>query len=143
MVTTTNDKNGPTFFWVILWSIARINEHKIEFPKSYVLWASLLLLIGYFLTAILSSNVMQSLVGFGFERDTLLSMFTFVGFLAVVALTTSKVAHIIRLQKVALISFLVLGIFQIVRIVFGASSIFPNIFSSDPTATLLGSVVWL
>ncbi|MBL4644248.1 MAG: hypothetical protein JKX80_00085 [Candidatus Pacebacteria bacterium] len=124
---------------LILWSIARLNEHKVEFPSTNVLWTALLLVVGYFLTSILSSNIIQSLVGFGFERDTVLSMFTFVGFLVVVALTTSKVAHVIRLQQAALAAFLILGIFQIARIILGADLVFPSLFSSDPTATLLGS----
>jgi len=124
---------------LILWAVARLNEHKIEFPNSHVLWMTLLLVVGYFITAMLSSNVLQSLIGFGFERDTVLSMFTFVGLLAAISLTTTKIVHVIRLQQAALIAFLALGAFQIARIVIGADVVFPSLFSSDPTATLLGS----
>ncbi len=124
---------------LIIWSVARLNEHRVDLPNTHVLWAALALVAGYFLTSILSSNVLHSLIGFGFERDTLLSMLSFVGFLAVVALTTTKPGHILRLQKSMLLGFLLLGIFQIIRITFGADATLPSLFSNDPTVTLLGS----
>ncbi|PCI90306.1 hypothetical protein COB18_00950 [Candidatus Kaiserbacteria bacterium] len=127
------------FTSLMLWSVARLKEHKVEFPQSNILWTAVLLVVGYFLAAILSGNVIQSLIGFGFERDTVLAMLTLVAALAVVALTTRKVIHFIRLQQAALAAFLILGIFQILRIVIGADVVFPSIFSNDATATLLGN----
>lgn len=127
------------FIGLILWAAARLNEHKVEFPNSNLIWVTLLLVAGYLVAAVLSGNVMNSLVGFGFERDTALAMLTFVAAFAAVALTTRKVGHFIRLQQVALASFLVVGVFQIVRVTFGADVILPELFSTDPTATTLGS----
>jgi len=124
---------------LILWAIARLNEHKLEFPNTNILWVSLTVLAGYFVVAVLSDSVLHSLIGFGFERDTVLSMFTLVGILAAVTVTTKKIAHFMRLQKAALVSFVLLGLFQVVRITIGADVVLPGLFSSDPTATLLGS----
>ncbi len=124
---------------LLVWTAARFAEHKIQFPASHVLGTVVLLVVGYLVSAILSSSVLQSLIGFGFERDTALAMFVFGSALAVVALTTKKVAHFIRLQKAALAAFALLAIFQITRVTIGADVVLPTLFSSDPTATVLGS----
>ena len=124
---------------LLLWCVARFNEHRIIFPKTNVFWTALLLVVGYVVAATLSGNLMQSFVGLGFERDTVLSIFVFVAAFATVALTTSKVKHFIRLQQVALAAFFVLAFFQIIRVVVGADVILPTLFSNDATATLLGS----
>jgi len=124
---------------LLVWLVARLKEHRASFPDTHVLWTAILLVLGYFLAAILSSNVLSSLIGFGYEIDTVLSMFTFVGALAAVALTTRKVAHFIRLQKAVMISFVILAIFQIARILVGGENLLPGIFSSNSTATILGN----
>jgi len=124
---------------LIAWSVARLNERAAELPNTNVVRVALLLVAGYFLAAVLSGDVINSLIGFGFERDTVLGMFTFVGALSAVALTTRKVSHFIRLHQMVFASFLVIGVFQIVRLTFGADVILPGLFSTDPTATTLGS----
>lgn len=124
---------------LILWSVARFKEHRITFPQTNILWAALLLILGYAVAAVLSGNLMQSLVGFGFERDAVMTMFTFVAALFTVALTTEKVMHFIRLQQAALAAFFLLAAFQIARVVIGGDAVFPALFSSDATVTTLGS----
>ncbi|PCI30797.1 hypothetical protein COB52_00970 [Candidatus Kaiserbacteria bacterium] len=124
---------------LLLWLVARLKEHRASFPDTHVFWTAVLLILGYFLAAILSSNVLSSLIGFGYEIDTVISMFTFVGALAAVALTTRKVAHFIRLQKAVMIAFVILAVFQIARILVGGENLLPSIFSSNSTATTLGS----
>ena len=128
-----------TLLSLALWAIARLNEHTIEIPRSETLWASLLLVVGYAVAAILSSHVLQSLIGFGFERDTVFAVAVFMGVLFVAVLTTRSVGHVFQIQKAALASFLLLGVLQILRLAFGADSILPTVFSTDPTVTLLGS----
>jgi len=124
---------------LILWAAARLNEHKVEFPNTNMLWAALLLVAGYLVAAVLSSNVLHALVGFGFERDTALAIFTFVAAFAAVALMTRKVGDVIRLQQAALASFLILGVLQIARVTFGGDTILPGLFTADATVTTLGS----
>ena len=124
---------------LILWSVARLNEHRVSFPGVRLLWVAPLLVAGYFLAAVLSGNVLHALIGFGFESDTVLAVATFISACAAVALTTRSATHLIRLQKAALASFLLLGIFHILRVTFGADTFFPTLFSANPTATTLGS----
>tara|TARA_B100000745_G_scaffold290137_1_gene228808 strand:+ start:11739 stop:14087 length:2349 start_codon:yes stop_codon:yes gene_type:complete len=126
---------SATFFW----ALARSKEHRVEYPETNVLWFTALLISGYVVSALLATSVVESLVGFGFERDTVFAMIVFGATMAVVALTTKTVAHFIRLQRTILTSFFILAVFQIARIVVGGDVLLPSIFSSDPTATLLGS----
>lgn len=123
---------------LLLWAVARFTEHRLQFPMSHVLGTVLLLVAGYIVSALLSSSLLQSLIGFGFERDTALAMFVLGAALMAFALTTQKVAHVIRLQKAALAAFLIIGLFQIVRMTVGADTVLPTLFSNDPTATVLG-----
>tara|TARA_A100001015_G_scaffold202203_1_gene225814 strand:+ start:79 stop:2454 length:2376 start_codon:yes stop_codon:yes gene_type:complete len=127
------------FAALLLWTVARFKEQRVVFPNTNVLWTSLLLIVGYVVTAVLSGNIMQSFVGFGFERDTVIALFTFVATLSVAALTTEKVVHFIRLQQAALAAFFIIAIFQIVRVVIGGDVILPTLFSNDSTVTVLGS----
>lgn len=124
---------------LILWAVARLNEHTIVLPRTHVLSASLGLIIGYVVVALLSSHVIQSLIGFGFERDTVLAMTTFIGALCAVLVTTKTLAHIAHMQIVGLAAFLVFACIQTLRVVFGAETILPNVFSSNVTTTVLGS----
>ncbi len=124
---------------LLFWAMPRFKEHRVEYPDTNVLWASLLLVVGYVVFPLLASNIAESLVGFGFERDTVFAMIVFVSTMAAVALTTKTVANFVRLQRVFLTSFFILAVFQIARIVIGGDVLLPSIFSSNPTATLLGS----
>lgn len=124
---------------LIMWLTARLREHKMSFPQSHVLWTSLLILSGYTVAALVSSNVIKSLVGYGYQLDTALMMFVMVSALVATAMTTRKAVHFLRMQKAILISFAILGVFQLLRVVLGADHILPSIFSADPTTTLLGS----
>lgn len=124
---------------LICWSIARLNEHRVVIPNINMLWTAPLLLGGYVIAAALSTRVLHAFIGFGFERDTVLSVATFIAALAVAALTTKSVRSFIRLQQAALASFIVLGTFQLARVFIGADSLLPSWFSTDATATVLGS----
>ena len=124
---------------LILWSVARLREHTVSFPNSNILWTGLLLILGTALSALLSGDVIRSFIGFGFERDTVFALVSFVGILAAVAVIFKKKLALVRLQQAILASFFVLSILQIVRLTFGAENVLPQIFSTDPTANLLGS----
>ena len=124
---------------LVLWVVARFNEQRIAFPSSFVLWGALALVAGHALAAMFSGSLLQSFIGFGFERDTTLGLLVLVSTLAAGALVVRNAAQLIRLQYALLFSFLVLAIIQIVRVIIGADIVFPQLFSNDPTATLLGS----
>ena len=124
---------------LIAWSIARLNEHSVLVARTHVLPAVLLLTLGYAVAAFLSTHVVRSLIGFGFERDTVLSVLTFTAALVAVALTSRRERHILQLQLAFFASFAVFAIIQIARVLFGADTFLPNVFSSNITTTLLGS----
>lgn len=124
---------------LLAWAVARFKEHTVTLPDTHIIWGGLLLVLGYFISALLAHNVMDSLVGYGFERDTVFAMVVLVAALATTALTTKTVTDFMRIQRALLVSFGLLGLFQIARVVIGANVVLPSIFSSDPTASLIGS----
>ena len=124
---------------LILWAAARLNAHTVSWPRTHVLHALKLVTLGYFVSALLSGHVIRSLVGFGFERDTVLAMLTFTGLFLAVVFTTRTLRQVMRLHIAAFAAFAVFAVVQVARILFGAEHLFPSFFSDNVTATVLGS----
>ncbi len=122
-----------------LWAVARLNEHRVTFPSTILLWSAIGLVGAHLIAALLSDAVIRSLIGFGFERDTTLALFVCVSALATVALVARTPLQVVRLQQTILGSFFLFGLFHVARILFGVDGVFGSIFSDTVTATLLGS----
>ncbi len=124
---------------LVVWGIARFREGVFIYPSSYVLWFALLLPVVYFVSALLSGNVANSITGSGFENGTFIFVLLLVAIFIVSSVVFTSVSSVVKMLLALGTSFTVLAFVQIVRLLFGAENILPSVFSSDVTATLLGS----
>ncbi len=124
---------------LLLWTIARFKEHEVTLPKTKMCGALVLLFAGYFLSAILSGHIITSLVGFGYEIGTVLAIAVFIGALSAGSVLVRSVADFMKLQRTMLVSFFIVAVFQLARIFIGGDAFLPSLFSSDATASLMGS----
>ncbi len=124
---------------LVIWGVARFREGVFIYPSSYVLWFALLLPVVYLVSALLSGNVANSIVGSGFESNTFIFVLLLVAIFAVSSVVFTSVSSVVKMLLALGTSFTVLAFVQIVRLLFGAENILPSVFSSDVTATLIGS----
>ena len=123
----------------VLWIIARLKEGTFLYPNSYVLWSAVLLPVVYFVSALLSGDISNSLIGLGLENDTFVFVLILVAVFAMASLLFTSVSSVIKMVLAISSSFTVIATIQTIRLVFGAQNILPGVFSSDVTATILGS----
>lgn len=122
-----------------LWSIARFREGSFMFANSYVLWLAFLLPVAYLISALLSGSIANSVVGIGYENNTLIFILLLTALLGGVSVMFTSIASVVKMLLAVGSSFAVLAFLQIVRLVFGAENILPSLFSANPTTALIGS----
>ncbi len=124
---------------LVIWSVYRFRAGSFMFPNGYVLWSALMLPVVYFVSALLSGNVGNSMLGAGYENGTFVFMLLLVSVFVATSLIFTSVSSISKAFLVVGSSFTVLALVQVVRLLFGAQNILPSVFSSNVTTTVLGS----
>lgn len=114
---------------LIFWCLARIRDGKLEFPSALFSSSAFLVIIVYLLSSLFSVNKVNSLIGQGFELGTF--GLVFVGFALMLATsiifrTKDKIFY----SYIAFfISFILISLFQIGRILLGGDFLSFGIFN--------------
>ncbi len=129
----------PFAIALVLWAIARTFDKTVKVPQT-ILWIIIAgVLFMSFVSAILSSNAFESLISVGSRGDG----FLFILLLALLLFSTTilfgSVSSLVKVVNTLTYSFLVLSIWQLIRIFVGPDKILPSLFGYSPTATLIGS----
>lgn len=122
---------------LVLWMIARLKDGVFEMPKNWLYASSLLVAVTYLLSALFSDNPDLSLSGSSFEFGTAsFIVASFVLFALVPILVRTK--ERLFMSYVALLgSFVVVGLFHLIRFIFGPETLSFGMFT-DPSSNLLG-----
>lgn len=119
------------------WSLARLSDGNIKFAGTLVFPAILFVVCVYFISSVFSDNPIISIIGNGFE----LSVFSLVcvGFILMFLVSSLfRTRDKIFFSYIALlVSFLVVFLFQGLRLVFGPSFLSFGIFN-DSTSNIIG-----
>lgn len=122
---------------LIFWCVARIKDGKFESIQSYIFPSALLIVFIFFLSSIFSDNRTTSLIGRSFELGTFASVLIgfILMFLSASIIKTKKLAFY---SYIALfVSFLIISIFQAVRLFFGADFLSFGYFT-DVASNVIG-----
>ncbi len=120
-----------------LWIVARLREGKMAVPRHYFFAGLALIPFSYLLSSIFSDSRSTSLFGLGFETQTF-------GFILVVSLLTYITAYTFASKKAItyayfafLITFPIVIIYQVLRLLIGPGFFTFNVFFTN-TGSLLG-----
>ncbi len=124
----------PFFFWLI----SRLKEGKLELPKGYLFLSALIVPVSYLVASLFSGVMKISLIGQGFEVDTFVGiLFLFLLFF-LIPIYFNRYEKITKIYFALFISFVVVAIFQSLRIIFGVDFLsFGGLFS-ESTSNLVG-----
>lgn len=125
------------FLGLIFYITSQLKKRQIDIPYNSVLLSLWLIPIAYFVSTVFSGNVKASMFGDSLNVDTfsfivLMSLATFL----VVALVKSQ-SRIVQIYFALFVSFGVLALFHILRLVFGADFLSFSVFSTN-TSTPIG-----
>jgi tetratricopeptide (TPR) repeat protein len=99
--------------------VARLRDGRVAVPKSTVLGALWLIPLSYLLATLFSENITRSVLGVGFEIDTLGFMVVASTAATILAILIQKRTDVLSLYAVLFISFVVMALFQTLRLIFG------------------------
>ncbi len=60
-----------------LWLVTKLEDGRLEFPGGSIFWSSLLIVVSFLTSSLLSSSIDTSLLGLGYENDTFASVVIF------------------------------------------------------------------
>ncbi len=127
------------FVPLIIWGLARFRDATIMYSNNYVIGLVLLLPLVYFISALLSGNTVNSIIGSGYENGTFIFILLLTTLFVTISTIFTSIASSAKMLLTLCSSFGLLAFIQIIRLIFGADNILPSIFSSNPTSTLIGS----
>ena len=126
-----------TLISLVFWSLTRLNDGNINFAGTFAFPSVLFVVFVYFISSIFSNNPLSSFIGQGFELGTFgLVCIGFILMFLVSSLfrTRDKIFY----SYISLfISFLVVFLFQMSRLVLGADFLSFGIFN-DTTSNIIG-----
>jgi tetratricopeptide (TPR) repeat protein len=122
---------------LLLWLVARLKDGLFAVPKSLFYASAGLLAVVYSIAGLLSGNKAVSFAGQGFEVGTVAFLVPSLILFALVPLILRSKERIFYSYATLLASFFVVGVFHVIRIVFGADVLSFGMFSGA-TANLIG-----
>lgn len=123
----------------IFLGLTALREKKLVLPPRPITWVSVLSVVSLVISALVSIHAGKSLFGQGFEVNTVSFIATmFLAGLVAFTLIQRKLERAVILYVGIFASYLVVFIYQILRIVFGSSFATFGIFTSQ-NSTLLGN----
>ncbi|MEK7607713.1 MAG: tetratricopeptide repeat protein [Patescibacteria group bacterium] len=121
----------------ILWCIARLRDGIYVVPKTLIYVGSGILALAYTLAALFSENQATSLSGQGFELGTLSFFLPSLFLFSLVPLVVKSQKEISHSYMALTAAFLVVGIFHVIRFIFGPETLSFGILTSV-TANFFG-----
>ena len=106
------------------WIFTRLRKDSFELPSNLLTLSALLVPVIYLITAFFSPTVSVSIFGRGFELSTVIATALFFALLALVASCFKEANYALRLYGVVFISFLVVALFHLVRLI--SIDVFPS-----------------
>jgi len=113
-----------------IWCIARLKDGVYSFPKSLLFISAGILALVYGLAALFSANQGASLYGQGFELGTLSFFLPSILLFLMVPLTARSQKDLLLLVKALVASVVVVGLFHLIRFIFGPEVLSFGIFTS-------------
>lgn len=123
---------------LIFFSLATLRSGELSVPKSWTLIALWGISISAIVSALLSGDVYDSLIGDMMATQTALFLFLLASVASAIGLLCNKKEFVMKLYILLIGSALVLGVFHIVRLIFGTSVLQFGIFNTQ-TNSLLGN----
>lgn len=117
---------GLVAFSALLWS--SFKDGGIVLPKTTILWAALLLPAIYVVSALFSKTPWLSLFGYGLETGTAASITLLSLIFIITAVTVKGREKLLKIYSAAFISFLILSLFAVIKIISGGDSLVLNNF---------------
>ncbi|MFC1720843.1 tetratricopeptide repeat protein [Patescibacteria group bacterium] len=127
-----------TIIALFLWLVSRLREGKIVIPKATIFLGVLAVVVVTFISALFSPAVKVSLLGSGAEMSPFIVIFTAFLLMFLSSIYFQSIKKVFNVYGLLIISFLIVALFQIVRIIFGPETLsFGGMFAS-PTSNLVG-----
>ncbi len=124
-------------FALLFWFLSRLMEGKIELPKSAIFWSGFFLVMVYFVSALLGEVPSYSLIGFGHEVGTFLSVALFFGGMLLAALYFQPSRKFSYFYNVLLLLSLVIFGVQVLHLISPNAFSFTNVLRF-PNENLVG-----
>jgi len=125
------------FLAFIVFVVGRLRHGVLGVPRDLLLLAAWLLPLVYLVTAFFSQDISRSVTGLRFEVDTFYFIVILTLLLTLTAFLFSSKKGILRVYLTLFASFIVLSLFQILRLIFGADFLSFGIFV-NPVDNLVG-----
>ncbi len=123
----------------VCFGISALQERSITLPPKKILWISILLVASLIISALVSTHTGKSLFGQGFELNTASFLATvFLAGLLTFSVVQRRVEKAIVLYAGICVSYLIVFIFQTLRLIFGSGFAAFSVFTSQ-TSSLLGN----
>jgi len=113
----------------IFWIIARLKTGEVAIPKSGILYALGIVTFFIFLSSLFSAVPKVSLFGYGNELDTFFSFIVFALLAFLLSISLQKKGRIRTIYRTIFASFVVVILFQLIRLIFGPEILSFGIFS--------------
>ncbi len=123
----------------IFLSIGALKDKSISMPPKRVMWTSILMVVSLIISALMSTHAGKSLFGQGFELNTVsfISVIFLAGLLAY-SVASQRSDRVAKLYVGVVVSYLVIFIFQFMRLLFGPSFVSFSVFTSK-TSSMISS----
>ena len=125
------------FVSIIIWALSRIRDGHLDVPKSLLLLTSLLLVVQFVVSAIVSPTPMLSFIGSGYDIGTVNSFITLFLLLFIGSLVFTNRDRILMLYASFLLSGTIVMLYQLLRYFFGAEFLDFGLFT-NATLTPVG-----
>ncbi len=123
---------------IVAFVLARFLEGNLSLPKSWVVFAAILLPVAYLISAVATGASRSSLLGGGIEPHTVAIMFLWAAVVILGAMVFRGRAELLRMQYAFLIGSGLVLLFQFARLFFPDALTFGGSFTS-PSASIVGS----
>ncbi len=121
----------------LVWLVSSLKKGEVVFQKSHFLWASLAVAFSAFLSSLASGNFSASFFGQGFEVGTTISLIVGVLTIWIVPFYFNTKDKVFYAYLALVLSFALVAIYQISRLIFGADFLSFGVFQST-TSNLIG-----
>jgi len=123
---------------LLLWLISRLKEGKLEIPKGYLFFSAIAVPISYLLASLFSGVTKISIIGQGYEIDTFVGILMLFLLFFLVPVFFRENTKLIKIYFALFASFVIVSLFQLLRLIFGPGFLSFGGLLSDSTSNLVG-----
>jgi len=128
---------GVALVAIFSWAMGRLREGKIDVPKSYLLLVSVLLLVQFIASAVVSSSPIVSFIGSGYDLGTVSAFATLFLLMFLASVVFVERSRVLALYGTLVLSSVIVMLYHIARQIFGASFLDFGLFT-NAVATPVG-----